>query len=338
MAHDPFDAAGMYRAVPQIDNPRVMRPTMRLIGPDEARGILLKADSDPDFHQRPVSQRDVRRWEQLMRTDRFVSFLPNGPLCFDDRGLLINGKHRLTGLTRQERPHGFVVFDNVPRWMFKYFDTMRPRSLNDVFAIGGRMTGTQTGSTMRLAMRYEEFLFGKRSAHGWRDWNGVRDEHADVDEFRTRREELTDWYGDAAKSYPKSKIVIAAQMVFRMYQQLAWPENGDKLQEFWTALAGGTAPAPDAPALVLRDWARDRGEARERIAAKRELHLLLLFEYFAQHAQGLGIETDGVRWGYGLPMALPFHPDGPEVALENVKRELERMNDEAESITGVPAA
>lgn len=336
MADDPFDAAGMYRAVPQIDDPRIMRSSMRWIGPDEARGILLKADSDPDFHQRPVSQRDARRWEQLMRTDRFVSFLPNGPLCFDDRGLLLNGKHRLTGLTRQERPHGFVVFENVPRWMFKYFDTMRARSLNDVFVIGGRISGPQTGSTMKLAMRYEEFLFDKRTAHGWRDWEGVRDEHADVDEFQTRRVELNEWYGEAAKSYPKSKIVIASQMVFRMYQQLAWPQDGGKLQEFWVALATGTASAPDAPALVLRDWARDRIEVRERIPAKRQVHLLLLFEYFARHAQGLGIGPEGVRWAYGMPMPLPFHPDGPQVALNNVRRALERMNARAESITGGP--
>src|SRR5947207_8311126 len=125
-----------------------------------------------------MRERDVRRWALLMETDRFVHYLPNGPLCFDDEGILLNGKSRLSGVTRQPKAIGFMVVNHVPRWMFTFFDQMRVRSLNDTFIMAGRMTHAQTGSTMRLAMRYEEFLHGLRSPLGWRSWAGERgDEH-----------------------------------------------------------------------------------------------------------------------------------------------------------------
>jgi len=314
----------LYRPVPQIENPQQMKVKFKAYTPDEAQRLLLDADSDTEFKQRPMRDRDARRWAILMETDRFVHYLPNGPLCFDPEGVLLNGKSRLTGVTRQTKPIGFMVVNYVPRWMFKFFDQMRVRSLNDTFVMAGRMTHAQTGSTMRLAMRYEEFLHGIRPSLGWKTWAGERgDEHFDVDDFLARREDLADLYVAAEHCSRPSKLGIAALMVFRFYQQLAWPDGVDVLTDFWDGLKTGAMP-PKSPSLLLRSWARDVWQDKERIQGKRELHLLLLFRYFALHAQGDKLHN--LTWAHGFPMAMPYHPDGSEVAVKNVLAALAELD------------
>lgn len=320
----PENTQMLYRAVPQIEDPSQLKVEFKMYAPEDVPGLLLMADSDPEFKQRPLKERDVKRWRLLMETGRFVNYLPNGPLCFDPDGMLLNGKHRLTALGRQDRPFGFMVVRNVPRWMFQFFDTMRVRSLNDVFHMAGRMSKAQTGSTMRLGMRYEEFLHGMRPALGWRHWGTERDEHFDVDSFLTRREDLGDLYVAAEQAARGSRLIVASLMVFRFYQQLAWPDGDTELTAFWDGLAKGAMLAPNSPALVLREWARDNYKYKERIHGKRELHLLLLNRMFALSVQGDKVQS--LNWAHGFAMTVPYHPDGPEMAVKNILTALDETD------------
>ncbi len=326
---DADNPALLYREVPQIEGDVPMSVEFAKVSPEQASEWLAKADRDESFRQRPTSVRDVRRWKILMETNRFVQFLPDGPLCFDDDGILLNGKHRLTAVGGFDRPVGFMLVKRVPRWMFRFFDTGRGRTLNDVFKIGGRATMAQTGSSMRLAMRYEEFLHGKRPAMGWwKDWRGQRDEHADVDDFLARRQDLNDWYYVGQQVYGGSRIIVASAMVFRFYQSLAWPDGEEHLIGFCDGLAKGAMLAPGHPALVLREWGRMSFADKERIEGKRELHLLLMFRHFALTVQGDRLSGQ-LRWARGFPMAMPYHPDGPDVAVKNVLTALAEMDRDA---------
>lgn len=339
---DDADPRMLYRPVPQIEDPSVMKPVWKLISPERARQMLLKADTDPNFRQRPISERDVRRWRLLMETNRFVNFLPI-PICEDDQGVLINGKHRLMALSRQSQAHGFLFIRNVPRWMASFFDSGRPLSLSDVFYRLNRMTKAQTGSTMRLAMRYEETLHGLRPASGWRKWAGERDEHFDVDDFLMRREPLGDLYVSAEHTYRPTKLILASLMVFRFYQELAWPEGADQVADFFDGLRTGAMP-PKSPALVLRAWGRDtfddeRIPGSQKIQAKRELHLVLLFRMFELHVKG--DRPHKLNWAYGFPMPMPYHPNGDEAAVGNVLAaltELDRAADKERLAAGTTPA
>lgn len=312
------------KPVQQIDGKVPYKVSYEMVTPEQANDWIRHADSDPDFKQRPCTVRDVQRWKIMIETDRFVHYLPNGVVCFDDKGMLLNGKHRLTGLAGQSKPAGFVVFRNVPRWMFAYFDTGRSRSLNDVFKIAGRMSKSQTGSTARCALRYEEMLNGVRGPLGWQDWGSVRDEHADVNTFLDDRGQLQDLYLAADKTYRSTRLVISALMVFRYYQFLAWPEGEPKLLEFWDGLQTGAMLATGSPALELREWSKDQFESRERVRAKREQHLLLLYRFFAHHVNSSRLER--VTWAYGMPMPAPYHPEGAEVAIKNIRAAIESGN------------
>lgn len=321
------DNVMLYRPVPQVSGPEDMRTKFVQISPAQADEWVRRSALDPSFRQRVTKVRDVRRWRILMETDRFVSYLPNGPLCLDSEGVLLNGKHRLTALAGQEHSFGFMVVENVPRWMFRFFDTGAPRTLNDVFHISNRMTKAQSGSTMRLAMRYEEFLYGKRRAIGWKDWGQQRDEHYDVDDFLGRREDLSDWYYVGQQIYSGCKLLVASAMVFRFYQSLAWPEGEEQLVAFCEGLAKGAMLAPRVPTLVLREWARQSNEQKEKIRGKRELHLLMLMRMYALTVQGDRI--DRMQWAYGFPMTMPYHPDGPQTAVKNVLAALAEMDEQS---------
>ncbi len=314
----------LYRSVQQIEGKPQMKMRFVEVTPEQADKWLKAADQDSSFRQRPTKVRAVRRWQILMQTDRFVNYLPNGPLCFDEDGILINGKHRLTALAGQRESFGFLVIEKVPRFMFSFFDTGLPRSLNDVFHISGQMTKTQTGSTMRLAMRYEEMLHGVRRPIGWKDWGQHRDEHTDVDDFMRRRLDLPDWYYVGESIYRGARLLIASGMVFRFYQSLAWPDGEAELITFCEGLAKGSMLDVGTPALVLREWARESREMGERIRGKRELHLLLLLRNFAAHCRGEKLER--LRWANGFAMPVPYHPAGDETALKNVMTALAEMD------------
>lgn len=334
---DDDDAFLLYRPVPQVDEPVPMTTRFMQVTPEQAKKWLeaaLAAEAAGTVRQRPLRVRDVRRWRMLMDSGRFVGYLPNGPLCFNHDGILLNGKHRLTSLVAQDKTFGFLVVENVPDWMFRYFDTGATRTLNDVFHISGRMTKAQAGSTTRLAMRYEEFIFGVRPEIGWKEWPQHRDEHADVDDFLGRREDLMDWYYDARQINKGADLVIASAMVFRFYQSLAWPDGEEKIIAFCNGLSKGAMLAVGNPALVLREWAQERRKNpfEQQIRARRELHLLLLFRMFALFVQGDSVGK--MTWAYGFPMTMPYHPAGHEAAVKNVRaalKDLEREHKEAQA-------
>jgi hypothetical protein len=300
--------------------------------PETAVLELEKAERAEQFKQRPIRPAQVRRWKNLIRSERMVHFLPASPICYDPEGVQLNGQHRFRGLTQcpEGTEAGFMVIRNVPRWMFAFFDTNSIRTLKDVYAIGGRAFGPQTPSAMKLAMRYEEYLLGMRNPGGWRHWFIVKDEHSDVDEFTARRGEIQDWYDAAEKVKKGSRILQPASMSFAFYQSLAWPEGDDLIYEFFDMLRGVHPNlSPQHPARLLRDWSNTAYMNHESVQAKRETHLFLLLRVFAMVQRNTRL--DKLVWAYGMPMALPYHPDGPEKAIANVQQALKDIDEEYES-------
>lgn len=297
--------------------------------PEMARAWVKEANQSTELRQRPISMSQIRRWQNLYKTDRFVHFLPAAPLCETPNKVSLNGLHRLTALAGMpdDIKAGFVVFRKVPSWMFSFFDTNKSRTIRDVFAIGNRLSGPHTGPAMKLALRYEEFLLGRRKATGWRHWNLVKDEHQDIDEFYGRRDELQDWYGVGEKLYKTARINAPAAMVFRYYQQLAWPDGDDEIADFLEKVHGGAGrQIPQHPGSVLRHWSVESYTEHQQVFAKRETHLMLLFRCFAQAQAGTRIPK--IVYGYGQPMSMPYHPKGHEVALKNTRSALDEIDRE----------
>lgn len=317
----------LYRPVPQLDGPPAWKVDYPSFTPADAEALLERGETDPSFRQRKTYPADIRRFQNLMRTKRFVNFLPAGPICFDPDGMILNGKNRMTALAGM--PDGtrtaFMCVYGVPRWMFKYFDTNRNRTIKDVYHIGNRRTKAQTPSVMKLALRYEECLMGLRDLTGWRHWSTIKDEHVDLDNFTERRDALHDWYSTGERAYRYAKLSLPAMTVFRFYQGIAWPDGAEVLAEFCDSLTSRDEGLLTDPAQRLRKWGLDQYyESIERINAKRELHLALMFRAFDQFTRKARIAK--IEWAYGQPMTMPYHPGGLESALVSVKKALNELD------------
>ncbi len=334
LAPEPVDqqrTGSIYRPVDQLDAfPPGFKIEYVWFTPEMAREWVTNAESDSYFKQRPLRPSQVRRWRNLMTSERFVHFLPMASICEDSTGLGLNGMHRMTALAAcpEGTKVGFMVIKDVPRWMFAFFDTNRVRTTRDMFSIAGMPSEGQTSSLMRLAMRYEEFLQGMIKPNGWRHWPQISDEPQDIVSFRQRRQELTDWYGIGTRLKHRTKLLIPATCVFAFYQTLAWPEGEAQVQEFLETLEDGEASTPQHPALVLRKWSLESYyESDQGLKfAKREAQLMLLFKQFA-HVQKNSRQATMI-WAFGQPMTMPYHPKGHEEAIKNVRIALDEIDRE----------
>jgi len=333
-AADVDEARMLYREVQQIPDPKQFKVQFLMLSPRTMNEMLRKADADEQFRQRPTTVADIDRWKKLVESNRFVHYLPNGPLCYDPDGALLNGKHRLTAGVACDKSLGFMIVRNVPRWMFRFFDTPKQQKLRDVLVREGRGNRTpQDESTLRLALRYEELLHGLRGGFGWKHWSGTRDEHTDLEDLFYRRGDLLDLHASASKAHrglggPGSRLIITSLMVFRYYQQLAWPQGQEKLEAFWDGLTTGADLSLGSPPKTLREWGYDSYMQRETWSAKRESHLLLLLNMFAAYVRGE--KASRITWAYGLEMPVPYHPDGPDAAVKNVLSALEEYDQAAQ--------
>lgn len=319
-ANPDLDPQLLYEKIPQnLDEPPAYRLRLVLVTPEIAAEWLRRSEEEPNFRNRDTKSNHIRRHRVLMDTDRFIHYLPDGPILKDPSGVLLNGKHRLSAIVQHGKPVGLVVIEGVPRWMMRFFDTGKNKNLKDLLTITGRFARGQVQSSARLAMRYEEMIFGKRPEFGWRYWGQYKgDELTDIDTFLATHEGLSDFYASAQKVYGRIWMLQPALMTFRFYQELAWPQGLDQINAFWDGLYVGENMRRDAPALALREWSRSIG--RESMVSKRETHLFLLNTFFRHHVNDR--KMDRVQFGFGMAMPVPFHPEGDDAARASIEREL----------------
>lgn len=292
-------------------------PKYVYVTPEMAQDWLDAADNHPDFVPRKRTAARVKRWQELMQTNRLVEFLPNGPICKNYAGIIMNGGNRLAAVVEYGEPVGFMIIEPCPDWLLDYFDTGDKRSLKEALLIRKRPTDPLLSAITRLAMRYEEFLFGKRRPDGWVTWGRVKDEHPDIDSFMERREYVLDWASVGKQLKRHAEIQPSAGAVFTAYQLLAWPEGADRTNDFLDSLITGANLKKGNPALTLREWARRDGYIGQATAGRREGHLLLLFNMFASYCRDSTVTE--MKVARGFPMTMPYHPDGFEIAVKNAR-------------------
>lgn len=288
---------------------------------EQAQAWLEQADANTEFGQRPRTKFRKARWLSLYQSNRYAFFNPMAPLCFSEKtDVLMNGGNRLAALIEHDKPVGFMVIRNCPVWLMNYFDNGNARSLRESMFINQRDVKPDAAASVRLGMRYEEFLFGKRKELGWTDWGRHKDEHVDVDNFIDKREYLLDKVSEARVLAKRCKLQTSSLACFLTYQRLAWPKGQANLEEFTDGLAYGVMLDKGSPALTLREWAARDGYIGGYTYGRREGHLLLLFKAFMMYCEDQKMPE--VRVAKGLPMAMPYHPDGWETGCKNVREAL----------------
>ncbi len=291
------------------------------VTPATAQEWLDKYGEAEQFRNRKVNAPERRRLARLMTTNRFVHFLPSSPFCFDEDGILLNGKTRLNAVVESQRTVGFIVYRGVPRWMWPFMDTGRKKTDRDVAYSSYREDKTAIIAAMKTAWRYEEVLAGARERTGWRSWSKLDDlQPVDVERMYEKRGELTEYYGTAMAVRKGCKLVPSALMIFMMYQWHAWPEGRDKYQAFLDALREGANLSTGSAALSLRNFGRDEYCPTE---GKTIIQLILLFRHFGAFTKNERLPR--VTWAYGHEILLPYHPDGEAAAKANLARALQPL-------------
>lgn len=318
-ATDDRPAPDLFIPVQQIDGIPDWGHEYVWVTPAMAQKWLDEFSEDETFRNRKVPLAEKRRLARLMTTNRFIHFLPSAPFCFDEVGILINGKTRLSACVESGRTIGVIVYRGVPRWMWAAMDTGRKKNDRD-FAYGTyKEDKTAILAAMKTAWRYEEVLVGARPRTGWRSWGKEDDLQAtDIERMYDKRGELVDYYGSAMAVRKGCKLVPQALMIFNMYQWYAWPEGRDTLEKFLDALREGANMSTGSPALSLRNFGRDDYCPTE---GKPVIHLILLFRHFAAFAKNERVPR--VVWAYGHELLLPYHPQGEDAAKANLARGLE---------------
>jgi hypothetical protein len=313
----PPPPATLYAPAPQLEGKPPWKIEYLMVDPEIAGDWLTNSGHDDDFRNRPLNHADVGRTAQVMQRGGFVHYLPNGPICFDEKGILLNGKTRLSAVVESGATIGFIVFRGVPRWMFPYMDTGRLKTVKDVLYASHKMDKAGVIAAMKKVIRYEEFLADIRPASGWRHWQKIRDQAADLERIYTQREGLVDYYGSALAIRRGCKLTPTALMLFNFYQWHAWPQGRNELLEFLEALREGSNLKRGSAALSLRNFGRDEYCPTE---GRMEIHLILLFRHFGAFAKDESIPR--ASWAYGQDMLPPFHPDGPAAAKKALRAAL----------------
>lgn len=316
----------LYRPLAQQLTPESIPFTMRpvYVTPEEAAEFLFEADNYEGFRPRKRTEARKRHWVSLMETGRFVEFSPEGALCFNPDGICLNGGNRLGAVVEYGKPVGFLRFDNVPDWMSKFFDQGDKRSLAEQMFMNKKDLKPGTTQTVRLGMRFEEFIMGKRSPYGWIDWGRHKDLHSDIDNWIDRRSYVLEYVAEGGRVRKFTQIQQASAVVFMAYQQMAWPQGTEAIEEFLEGMMHGTMLARGNPALTLREWLRSDGFIGHGTHGRREGHLLLMFRHFEAFVQKINMPS--VKWAKGMPMAMPFHPKGDKTAVSNIVKAMTKMD------------
>src|SRR3954469_16236429 len=105
------DALLLYEPVAKQISPRKIPWTEKpeRITPQQAQVILREADEYSGFGQRKRTPARVKRWLTLMESNRFVDYMPFGPLGFNEDGIVMNGGNRLAAVAEHSSPVGFIV-------------------------------------------------------------------------------------------------------------------------------------------------------------------------------------------------------------------------------------
>lgn len=303
-----------------------MKLSFERIGPKEAIELLKVTAEATDFKQRPLSQVKVQQYVEEMKYGEWKEFMPDGVICIDPKGLLLNGQKRMHAVIESDKTIGFVVARDVPRELFAYFDMAQPRSASDTFASAGLPYGPDVQSAVRLAMSYESMLRGTLDRVSWPSWNKVRATNPDALAFYKRRPELGDLLQPAKALTYQAKIVCASAMVFEFYANKAWPNRGtdekgfDPLESFLVGIRDGEHLRRVDPAYLVRDWSMSNAADRTAVPAKRETYLFMLMRYWNQHCKGERQQNQRVFYQRSWPMPLPYHPDGEDAAVSNALR------------------
>lgn len=127
-----------------------IKSELETITPSQAKQMLQSNTGN-----RNIRKRSVEIYAKQMKLGNWR--VTGEPICFDTKGCLINGQHRLMACIEADVSIDTFVIRNMDRDTMKVMDTGATRSNSDMFAFEGIQNGSGLGASIRifLAMKSE---------------------------------------------------------------------------------------------------------------------------------------------------------------------------------------
>jgi len=119
---------------------------IEFVTPEKAAYYLSLNFSD----NRNLSDKAIQELSSEMRSERFT--LSDSAICFDTRGELVNGQHRLSAIVRSKTVQPLLILKNVPDETKLILDVGRVRRMDDRITIAGTKITKNYCAAVRHAM------------------------------------------------------------------------------------------------------------------------------------------------------------------------------------------
>ena len=250
-----------------------MRSKVLSITPKKAAEYLERNTAN-----RPVSQRTVREFAQVMRRGEWR--VTHQGIAFDTNGALVDGQHRLAAVVEADVPVEMTVFTEVPDGAFDVLDTGKRRNAADVLAIEGEKSAVQLAAMVRTV-----WLYQNRPELSWSGGDAGVTNHQIVEALEAHPK-LRDFIGQgeqiaAATGMIKSAAGAASYLVSQA--------SGRDLAPWFDGIIEGTGLVKGDPRLMFRRvmFAHTRKQAGQ-VMRRRETreHVTLYLKAFNAWATG----------------------------------------------------
>ena len=223
------------------------------IGPEMARAAL-----DRNFDNRPLREARAKIMARAMQEKRYRDKQPH-PICFDNKGVLRDGQHRLRAVELSGCTIVFTVCFGCDPDERDYYDQGIPRSVSDIAREHGHPYVVLAQSVVALILRVE--LEDASSLY--------RNEQTErLDQLFAAGPD----FGEALKASGRTRTLIPPATGALAYWHIVTnTAHRDRLESFWDAFSKGALLAEHHPALRVRNHLMaERGQKSSRDMAVRK--------------------------------------------------------------------
>lgn len=240
-----------------------MKTEIISITPDIAEKYLGKNESN-----RNLSKSRVSAYSRDMKEGRW-RFNPN-PIVFDNKGVLIDGQHRLHAVIEAGTAVDMFVMFDAPSESKDIIDFGKPRTAADILRIEGYADATNISALAKRIIAYETGMksilnnMARGSASGSSSASNMQSttKKEVVDYCRDNIDQLAGLIHAGRSIYEKSPIRLLAPSEIGFFIYALKPQ--DKAFEFMSMVVSGVGLQESTPELAMR-------RLLERVRFKKDL-------------------------------------------------------------------
>lgn len=260
-----------------------------LVTPELANQIL-----DLNTENRPIRQREVQLWAGIIKRDEW-KYTHQG-IAIDNRGVLQDGQHRLSGIVQTGIPCEMQISIGMPPDNFNAIDNGLRRTFGDVAANLGLGNRNRVGTAARMLTLYNSWPERARTE---------KVSNAEIAHILGQKFDDTRNVGDviftataraqALWAACRLNVSAATTGIYLLWSMVG--ENHPLVHDFLEGLLKGSNMDEQDPRFVLRRYVMSPSNKRR----DAWLHLSLFIKAWNKYVQGVRIQNLFFRKDEDLP-------------------------------------